>query len=242
MKSKIIISIVFVLFLFSCKKNDPQKPTANSSNPAGLLYTSRHTFDTTYPIFPSDSISYTDEAVCEFFDYTSGVTVGILVDTVYLNGVGLDIIPNDSGVYDAYYGIFDDLNSNCSWDVVGSGTIPSFAYNHSTPFPNFTGALPAGFAKSNGVTFNIQFTNADSVVIELWGDSLSANAIISKSFLPSSSFTFNPNEVATLYTSSALSFRNIFTIKAYNHTIQTLSGKNFYFMKTLEYTGGIWVY
>ena len=235
-------SVLLSLIFFSCKKNDDQQKTT-SGNAGGFFWSEKVTFDTTYPYFDVDTIAPVQNGYAVFFDSSSSTLKYVAVDSVSVNGWGMEISDTANGESPAYFLLlFTDMSSTCNWNVVGVGNIPSFSFNNTMPYPDFTGVLPDSMDKTQGITFNIQFANVDSISIDLWNDGSTPNGMLSKSFAPNTTFSFTPSEVANITTSGDFGAANVFVINAYVHTTQTLGGCSFTFTKTIQYLGGYWVY
>lgn len=240
LRKSVAFLVLACICIASCKKEDAQKTT--SSGAGGVLLSELHIFDTTFPYPQPDTISFSENAYAWFFDSTSGSFNYVQVDSVSVNGEQLEL--NDDTASMVYLGgYYQNMNTNCNWNVAGSSVIPSFTYNYTTPYPSFSGVLPDSMDKTAGVTFNLQLNATDSVIIQIWGDNTSSNGMVTKTFPPNqTSFSFSPAEVENISTSDFYNANNTIVITTFNHTVQTFSGNTFYFCKTSEYAGGIWVY
>src|SRR5690606_27931363 len=121
--------------------------------------------------------------------------------------------------------------------VVGNAIIPSFNYNYPVSYPGFTGSIPDTIYKSQGITLNLSFFDADSVYIEI---APAPNGYISKSFPANSAVQqFSPTELATVLPTAMI--RGMVTVHAYRFTTQTFGGQNFQFIKEYSFTHCPWI-
>lgn len=184
----LLFSLVIVsVLLNSCEKDfgfGPDMPTEIS----GFLTVTEMT---NYSVSPASKAQY---AAAIFGNGTPGKHT-LLVNEIKVNGHMLGMAPDSNS-----YGLTSpdsSLTTLAKWEVIGSGDIPSFSYEHTGVYPLFTGLLPSSINSANDLTLNFSIQGADNATFHIW--CLDPTKTITKFVNPNStSLTFSSGELAAI--------------------------------------------
>jgi len=180
MKNAVLLGLVLVFIIVSCKKqtdpvipppfyppNDTTKHTAypiqailDVPNGTTLVYnawgklTAMKT-DSVSISFVGDTTHKGGEYALAFFT-DSTTSTDLDAGAVSLNNITLN---HYAGNY-PYNGPTDSVEYMDNWTVSGSSKVPAFSYNYNTSFPTYTGTLPYAITKADGLSFTF---NASTV-------------------------------------------------------------------------------
>jgi|GEM_PF-2674794 len=258
----LFLCLTVLTLAYSCKKNDDDTTTTNSGTNTsnednsgkvtGYLSSTYTKVDTTFPI--AQPFSALEEATAIFYPSRKD-TIAIAPDTVYVNGLALPIVTQGQSKYHYQTNSSEPLlnmGNNCYWQVIDTSYdkyIPDFSYNFSTPYPAILGSIPDTASKEKGLNLNIKIGGADSVSIQVYGDtSGSARAgqlllgAFEKTFDPADNvYYYTPDEIKKCLTSNLIGVRVPVIINTYKTIIKEFEGRYFKFTKTYIYYGGIWI-
>ena len=187
-----------------------------------------------------------EAAIFESQTNTFGDAGTVSINSVLLNG--------DRGYYYLHYDTTPTWNESSSnhWVVSGTVTIPAISVDIPGTFPAFTDTLPTVISRAGDFSIELNSSNtlnADSgyVVIycaprgsRLIGNVVSANGGVSKVnaseliYLQNGNAPFNSRSLA-----SQGYYGGLIMLVLYNHSIQTIGGKKFAFVKQREYLGKV---
>ncbi|MFH1121650.1 MAG: hypothetical protein V1775_17655 [Bacteroidota bacterium] len=238
MKSTIIpffISIAFFAFIFSgCDKEDETPDNTNTN-------TNTFTYNDAFGVLVAvKSVSFTSVGGYEvpvevnsgsaFFMTDAGAQTFVDAGVVSLENKNLKKLSNNAYMYDDY---LNPLTlSAITWNVSGNGSIPAFNKTLSRPLPTYSGysSLPVAVSKAAGVNISLGSAvyEADSVIVMI----ASSNEAVVKSVAGGvGSVTFSSSDLSKLAKSDVGSI----SISPYNLSIETISGKKYYFVNESSY-------
>ena len=207
----------------------------NTSNLSGALISVQMKYSTqpTGSPIPVELISEIGTAV-----FYSPAGSGTMADagTVSVNTVNLDKATNNSytklattGLTPSTLNLMSGSPATSSWNVGGSSGVAAFTYDHTTPFPSFTGTMPSSITKSSGVSFTFTggtVTGADSVIVVIAAGSSSFTKTYSKA---AGTITISASDLSGLPTVSD----NSATLEVcpYNVIEVVKNGKNYFAVK-----------
>lgn len=241
MKSKFnafFSGIVLLTFLFvSCDKKEDETPDNNNQSSTENL-----NFSDSYGVLAAvKSISYqtaggftipveVNTAVAVFVP-SPGATTFSSAGNVTINGSSLKKYQNNSYIYD---NLLSPLSFNeVKWDVSGEGDVPTISKTVNRGFPAFSNyaSIPETFSLASGLSVPLgsSISNADSVVVVVSG-SKDAKVKIVRAGVANA--TFSATELSNLGTGTT----GMISITPYNFTVETISGRKYYFVNESNYT------
>jgi len=172
--------------------------------------------------------------------YTAGV------DTVSVNATTLKDTIYGGYSHNDTVSIWNETGLN-HWYISGSDSIPAFSADIPGTMPEYTGILPTTISRTHDltITFNSSNTlNADSAYVIIGiGINISSNLVSTgggTAIIPFSKLTACQNSnfhIAQFAASGPTYYGGYIVIVIYNHTTQTIGGKQFAFVKQREYLG-----
>lgn len=241
MKSKLSLffsSMVLLAFLFvSCDKKEDETPeNSNQSSTENL------NFSDSYGVLAAiKSISYqtvggftipveVNTAVAAFIP-SPGATTFSPAGNVTINGSSLKKFENNSYIYD---NLLNPLTFNTvQWEVSGEGDVPTISKTVNRGFPDFSSysSIPESFSLASGLSVPLgsSISNADSVVVVVAG---SKDAKVKIVRAGAANATFSAAELSNLGTGAT----GMISVTPYNFTIETISGRKYYFVNESNYT------
>jgi hypothetical protein len=141
--------------------------------------------------------------------------------------------------------VWNELTLN-HWNVSGSGGIPAIAAVVDGTFPSFYGVLPVNVSKSMDFSFTFDTSNninGDSayVVIYYYGNYAQSKVVNAKGGTANipSSYLINSTNGCFSLSGDPYYYGGKIILVIYNHTIQTIGGKQFAFVKQREILGAV---
>jgi hypothetical protein len=167
---KIIIYLVLIATLASCKKDNATPVTTTSTtsttstNFGGFLNTVITRYNTGNTVANQDSLAY-----CFFIDNVNYTGTGVYAGNVSYNGT---VMQYNSNIYQDTTALLNLHQPNAVWYITGSAQVQGFTYTNTPSYPIYTGynLLPDSFSISAGVTINLgtSFSNVnDSITISV---------------------------------------------------------------------------
>ena len=206
-----------------CSRPGTPSPAAGYD---GAFICSHVSSDSIFNLFKIDSAF---DALA-LFTNTPGGTVPVFVDSVTINNLPMEIDGDSVGYIATDFQGNLNFSAGAQWKVYGANGIPSFTYNDQTPYPKYL-TLPDTISPAAGYTFPINATVApgvDSLVVEI---EAGTTAAIKGANSTSSGLNFTPAELSALVPGDS----TLMVLHAFSLNPQTISGKNFAFMKTRVY-------
>lgn len=150
--------------------------------------------------------------------------------TVMLNSKTLKRNSNNSYVYDNF---LEPLSfSEVHWEVEGKGNIPALAKTNNRAFPSFSGYgnLPESITRADGLTLALgnQVSQADSTLVSIIGGGKSVMKTVAGN---AANVTFSASDLSAISSGSGM-----IQLTPYNISIETVSGKKFYFINQASYS------
>lgn len=234
----LIVSLSLLAILnVSCDKNEDETPQNNNQSATENL-----NFSDSYGVMAAiKTISFqtvggltfpveVNTAVAVFVS-TPGATTFAPAGTVSINSSSLKKFGNNSYVYD---NLISPLSFNTvQWSVSGEGEIPAFEKTVNIGFPDFTAysSIPETFSLAAGLSVPLgsSVSNADSVVVVVSG---SQNAAVKTVAAASANAVFSASELSNLGAGAS----GMISVTPYNYTIETISGRKYYFVNESNYT------
>ncbi|MGV8111648.1 MAG: hypothetical protein AB2L17_01955 [Lentimicrobium sp.] len=228
---------LLAILLVSCDKKEDETPQNNNQTPAENL-----NFSDSYGVLAAvKTISFqsaggftipveVNTAVAVFVP-TPGATTFAPAGTVSINNSSLKKFENNAYVYD---NLLSPLSfSAVQWSVSGEGEVPAFEKTVNRGFPNFSAyaSIPETFSLAAGLSVPLgsSVTNADSVVVVVSG---SQNAAVKTVAAASANAVFSAGELSNLGAGAS----GMISVTPYNYTIETISGRKYYFVNQSNYT------
>jgi hypothetical protein len=133
------------------------------------------------------------------------------------------------------------------WDITGLAGMPAISSDVDGTMPEFTGSLPVGVSISSDFSFTFSAsntTNGDHAYIMLYvaGELASSNVVSTNGGIATISShilsRFQNNYFGIPNTRNAPVYHGgLIMVVVYSHTVQTIGGKQFAFVKQREYLG-----
>ena len=237
-KTTLSIVIFASVMFYGCSKKDSTTPatTDNSGSTVSITVS-----DAAGALAAITSVSYTTVA-----GYTIPVTVntatGVFFSTpgssTYVDAGSITLNSNSLTKQSNNAYVYQNLTSPLTfppvtWNVAGSGSVPSFNYTDDRPMPTFSGydALPSTVTKASGVTIALgsAVLDADSVYVVL--HDYSNKTLLKRVAGNAASVTFTATELSAFTTGNGM-----VQVAPWNLKSEDFSSKKFYFINETCYT------
>lgn len=222
MKQLLLLTLV-TISLYSCNTNNGNNVTPSALYSGSMVYT--RTTGTYMGTAFDDGTS-----MAEFFSSPMSLSQSpfghlVFVDSVIING--LNMADNgDTQYVDGPPASYIVSGNQITWKVAGAHGIPSFTYNHTGGFPDFSASVPTTLTRANGLTVSFasgSYSGADSgyVIINEY-----APAPLIKTVALPGTISFSSQELSSVPTGAGTISYGVAGVST-----QTFGGKNFYFAK-----------
>ena len=235
MNKLLSISVVLLLLsLIGCKKENDIVPSTGgvgTTTPTGnyAVFSSRQAIlvnGTNVSNQPNFSNAYVSNSIL----INDNPTVGSLlnVGSVSLNGTIFQ--KNGFSVSNMYRDSTTNThNTPHNWIISGSGSVSSFSYSNTNPYPTYTGynSIADSFVVSNNISIPLNnYNGADYIqtyFVTISGTS--TNTAIQTLTNNPSSLTFTASDLATIGSGKTVAL----IIDFYKNNVQNINGKNYNF-------------
>lgn len=247
-KLSISILALLTISLFSCNKvkdilddpptatpTAPTAPTPSIADAHGVLVSVKMTFAYKNSMVPIP-LEMNYDIASAVFPSSAGSSSFADVGEVSVNSHQLDKADNNSYYLMAGDGLNQSnlgFSGNSKWEVNSL----SINYSHSSPFPNFSGDLPESVNRSEDLVVDLSGNisgNPDSVIVTV----ITPNKQLLKTVSGSTGkVTFTSSELSSL--SEVTNNTAYIEVAPYSFIKETISGKNYYFIKEFVATQSI---
>ena len=231
MKRFTIFSLAFVCFIFSsCKKNSKVATPVFTPQPYGEL--------TALKSFTNMSGTLSSPTQTGYADFRADIhnTNFMSIGSVWANGVKFQFQPSNNNTnMDSTY------NMNIiptTWQVNGSGPIPSFTYTNNDSLPGYTGYALMPDTIYKGVTNTLQvngISNADAIEVSFYNSTINCTNLYqfrTSGITTNNTFSGSASSLSVL--PSGNSSPTLLIVSVFKYNTQVIGGVTFKFVSQLE--------
>lgn len=239
MKTINIISLILIIFITSifcsCKKKNDNVPVDTSSS--GPVIQSGN-----YGVFLSrKQTAITNTLVSSIYNFSSAFvssstlignnpTVGSLLDIGNVDLNGITFQKNAYGASNMYGDSTNSIfNTPLNWIITGSGSVTSFSFSNTSPYPIYTGynTIADSFVVANNISIPLNNYSGSDEIETYFVTSTNpvANTSIQNITGTPSSLNFTSSDLSIIGVNPNVSL----IINFYKNNIQTINGKSYNF-------------
>ena len=228
------------LCLAGCTKVDPVVTPTTPAAPAaptpafrgayGVLVAQKVNFTFTQAQLP---VPITLESEVGFAAFNNpGTTAYLDAGAVSVNTIALEKQSNNTYSKVATVGLTPatlNFSAAANWSVAGGNGVNALAYNHTSPFPTYSGTLPTTVTRSSGLTVALGSSNlsgADSVYVQI---SAGNATVLRRAGGSAASVTFTAAQLAAL--PAAANNVGFIQVVPFRYVLATLNGRAYAFVK-----------
>jgi len=216
------VSLIGLLFLFSCKKKDTVPASTGAGTTGGTVSNGIYgNLQAGYIDFDYGAgvVSRDSSAIASFYaePMSASIPANIYAGTVTINGLPM--------TYNTPQNYYDESThsanmQNLSWAATGSGTVTAFSYSYSPIYPKVTTPInvPDTCYKSSGISVSVNgITNSNGGALVYVMQS--GSPLYKSIFTSSGTVNFSPTDLASFSTNSPIFIQVLLT-----NTIQQAVG------------------